>query len=56
MANVNVQGKNYQKKWDFGGTAAQFDENVIARYVRVRYVNGATLQTSFRTQTALVGS
>ena len=37
------------------GVAAQFNEDVIARYVRVRYVNGATLQTSFRIQTALVG-
>ena len=30
------------------GTAAKFDEPIYLRYVRVRYTNGATAQTTFR--------
>lgn len=36
-------------------SSMQFDEPVLARYVRVRYVNGGTAQTSFRIQTGLFG-
>ena len=38
------------------GSTVKFDENVICRYVRVRYLNGATLQGAFRLYSTLVAN
>ena len=38
------------------GSVVKFDENVICRYVRVRYLNGATLQGTFRLYSTLVAN
>lgn len=36
-------------------SSMQFDEPILARYVRVRFVNGGVAQASFRIQTGLFG-
>ena len=49
--------------WDYsttvavtGGTGAKFKEDIVAPFVRVRYINGATPQTVFRISARVASS
>lgn len=54
-ADDDGTGKEPSSGWDTlttttvtGGTALKFDETIYCKWIRVKYTNGATAQTSFR--------